>query len=224
MKLFLGNGFFVDQLTQNGELTIGGLNNLKGANSPNSGLPLTQLAKIQVTQSGFHLPDWEFPWIHFFYSWKCKIHEDDFSYQYSSDSIHIIEYCSGIDDYSGFPYENYPESFPEIRLSLKELTSEEQSVIAQLNQENEMSIFDNPNPEFIRLSIPAHQFGGVPFLLSPESSNKNCPVCYQNMVLIATIGNESYSNNEGLSGNDFVQIIYWACLTCKVISAKNFCD
>ncbi len=53
MTHFLKKGFFVNQITQNGELIIGGLNNLKGANSPNSGRPLLQLAKIQITQSGF---------------------------------------------------------------------------------------------------------------------------------------------------------------------------
>ncbi len=76
-----------------------------------------------------------------------------------------------MDDYSEFPYENYPESFQEIRFSLKALTNEEQDVILQLNQDDEISVFDNPNPEFIRLSIPTHQFGGVPFLLDPQYSN-----------------------------------------------------
>jgi len=227
MARFLEKGFFVDSLTPNGELTIGGLSNLKGAFSPNSGHPLTQLAKIQVKSLGFYIPGWELPWIHFLYSWTCAIHEDDFSYQYvvERDSINIIEYHSGVDDYSGFPYENYPVSFPEVHLSLKQLTSEEQAVILQLNEESDESVFDNPNPEFARLSVPTHQFGGTPFLLSPKHGSKECPVCHQEMILIASMGNESYSdNNEGLSGNEFVQIIFFTCPFCKVVSAKNFYD
>jgi hypothetical protein len=224
MTFLLGTGYFVDAVDSDGLLVIGGRCPLPGAVSPNTGLSLTQFARIKLSPENYSIPGWAMPELHLLYSWKCKIHEGEFSYRYADDDLEIIEFCKGSDDYEGFPYDDYPILFDEVRLRLRPLTEDEQSMIVQLNQPNCPPGLKHDNPLADRLSIPTHQFGGVPYLVDPAASERDCIVCGKNMPVVASIGNKSYSKNDGLSGNDFVQVLYWACASCQVVSALNFTE
>jgi hypothetical protein len=224
MMFLQGNGYFIDAVDSDGTLVIGGRCSLPGAVSPNTGLALTQFARINLSSENYSIPGWSMSEIHFLYSWKCKIHEGKFSYRYKDDDLEVIEFCKGNDDYDGFPYDHYPILFDEVRLRLRLLTKEEQSMIALLNGPDCPPGLKHDDSLADRLSIPAHQFGGVPYLVDPVASEKDCVVCGKNMPVVASIGNKSYSENEGLSGNEFVQILYWACASCRVVSALNFTE
>jgi len=223
--LFLpGDGFFVGPASASGDLTLGGSCLLHGAISPNTGSQLTQFARVRIDTGAFSIPDWQLPDIRFLYSWKCNIHEGSFSYRYLRNSIEIVEYIEGTGDHDCFPYENYPEAFQEVHRELKGVSESDQQIIRQLNSPDCDPAFEFSSPRADELSVPRHQFGGIPYLLDPEMPEKECILCDKEMLLVAAIGNDSYSNEYGFSGNDFVQILYWACPKCHVISALNFCD
>lgn len=167
---------------------------------------------------------WGSSQIHFLYSWTCGIHEGDFSYRYLNGDIEVVEYSRSNGSYDGFPYDNYPLIFDPKVFDLEAVGTDDQDIILKLNSPDCDSgfIFSNPRADF--LSMPAHQFGGVPYLAAGNDHQKNCVLCKNEMHLIASISNESYSDNEGFSGNDFVQVVYWICPSCQVVSAQNFCD
>ncbi|WP_211443996.1 hypothetical protein [Collimonas humicola] len=224
MGFLLGNGYFAGPPSESGALMIGGRTSLRGAVSPNTGLALTQFARISLGPGGFLVPGWTLPEMHFLYSWKCKIHEGDFSYRYVNGEIEIVEFCKGTDDYDDFPYENYPPFFEQVRLSLQRIEKEDQSIILKLNEVDCEPNFKFNDTRANQLSVPTHQFGGVPYLHFSSAHRKDCVICGHEIPVVASIGNNSYSNNEGFSGNDFVQVVYWACSSCNVLSASNFCD
>jgi len=224
VKILPGDGYFAGTASANGELTIGGRCSSNGAISPNTGLPLTQFACVRLNPESFCIPGWPMPEIHFLYSWKCRIHEGDFSYRYVNGDLEVVEFCKGVGDSEGFPYDDYPVQFDEIRLQLQRMTKEDQSIIIELNDPDCDPDLKYDNERASDLSEPMHQFGGMPYLISPEETSKDCVICGCEMFLTASIGNNSHSNNEGFSGNDFVQVVYWTCPECHVVSARNFCD
>lgn len=224
MKYFSKNAYFVGEMSSMGLLTIGGECELSGALSPNTSLPLTQHARLELSKDYLWLNDWPGNAIHFLYSWKCAIHEGYFSYQYGDKKIDIIEYTRGDDDYYGFPYEGYPGIFEEKKFELKLATEAEQAVIAKLNEPDCEPEYQFDDPDANRLSIPTHQFGGQPYFLGGVPEAKRCPNCSKEMELLSSIGNESYSDNDGFFGNDFVQLLYWICSDCRVISVDNIAD
>ena len=65
MGFLLGNGYFAGPPSENGALMIGGRTSLKGAVSPNTGLALTQFARIRLGPGGFLVPGWTWPKMHF---------------------------------------------------------------------------------------------------------------------------------------------------------------
>ena len=224
MKILPGDGYIVGSASDNGELSIGGQCSFKGAISPNTGEALTQFACARLNPESFWIPGWSVPEIHFLYSWKCNISKGDFSYRYVNGDLEVVEFTEGKDDCEGFPYDDYPVLFDEVLLQLQRMTKEDQAVISELNKPDCDPDFKYDNNRAFELSKPMHQLGGVPYLISPDDAVKDCPICGREMFLVASIGNNSYSQNEGFSGNDFVQVVYWACPECCVVSTRNFCD
>ena len=204
---------------------IGGACKLQGAVSPNNGRPLLQHASVTLTRGGFWIPGWKSYNIHLLYSWQCNIYTEDFSYRETPTAIEVVEYAKGVDDTTGFPYEGYPSLFPPVRCDLLEIPPREQAIISRLNAVDSSDPdykYNTPGAE--DLSNPRHQFGGEPFLFNPDTPRKTCPLCREEMTLVATIANENYSDADGFFGNDYVQVVYWCCPPCLVISARNFAD
>lgn len=207
-----------------GVLTIGGQCNLPGAVSPNNRRPLTQHARLELSHRYLWPDKWPTPCFHFLYSWTCAIHEGDFSYQYAATDIRIIEYNAGDGDYSGFPYDEYPVAFRPKTFDLAPLSEGEQATIVKLNEPDCDPDYQFDDPLAERLSIPTHQFGGTPYLLGAPIDQKLCVLCGAEMGILSSIGDEAHSSNEGFFGNEFVQLIFWVCTNCHVISATNFAD
>ncbi|MBB5944501.1 hypothetical protein [Xanthomonas sp. 3307] len=226
MKFINSPGYVVAEGLRNAshEVYIGGRCTLPGALSPNTGAPLTQFARVVQSSEGFAVPGFDEAELHFLYSWKCDIHRGDFSYKYINGSIEVVEYTSGSDDYEDFPYPNYPEAFDEVSVGIRRLSEEEVAVIGKLNAPDVDPDYKFSGSLPSELSVPQHQFGGVPYLLDAGRARKVCPACKKEMTIIASVGNKNYSTDEGFVGNDFVQILYFSCSFCKVISALNFSD
>lgn len=221
MKFLSESGYFLDHQTAAGQVVIGGACPLPGAISPNTGVALTQFAQVRLDPEAFWIPDWGRADIHFLYSWTCGICESDFSYQYVDGGLKVLEFGSGNEGFDGFPYEDYPLLFDPVSFALKKISEADRLVILELNKEECTSEYRFSTRRIEQLSVPTHQFGGVPYLFAPGFA-KDCVVCGQEMPVVASIGNGSYSTVEGFCGNDFVQIVYWACIECKVVSALNF--
>ena len=224
MKSLYKNGYFLEPQMKGSLSTsmLGGAYHLSGALSPNSGKPLLQLASIYVADGVLECKGWKFPRIQLLYSWTCAICEGAFSYRYSESGINIIKYVSG-DAYSDFPYENYPETFGEVPLDLVPITPEEQVIIEKINSAPTDLCLDL-SVQFPNLSVPRHQVGGIPYLLIGDLLNTHCPCCTKEMSFFATIGNNSFSDPRGFTGNNFVQLVFEICPECNVISVNNFSD
>ncbi|RDS82321.1 hypothetical protein DWU98_09885 [Dyella monticola] len=221
LKTLADNGYFLGDITQEGPVTIGGLCDIGGAISPNNGLPLTQHAAIRLEAGGFFVPGFDVPVLHFLYSWKCNISKGDLSYQYVGNRVKIIDFVAGVDDFEGFPYDSYPIVFSAVPFGLSPIQDGDRLLISILNDPEGDAGFKFESNRASELSVPTHQFGGLPFLLRPDINGKRCAVCSQEMPLIASIGNKCFSNDGGFFGDDFVQLVYFACGACQVVSVVN---
>jgi hypothetical protein len=134
----------------------------------------------------------------------------------------VMEYERGIDGANqDFPYPGYPVAFEAVNLELERISIDDQSLMLALNVEPRLA-YKNERAKW--LYQPRHQFGGTPYLLQGAIEPKHCVVCHEEMQIVASIGNEAYSDERGFFGEDFVQIVYWCCPPCKTISARNYTD
>lgn len=218
------NGCVLGDASQHGGICLGGACSFVGAVSPNNGLPLTQLALVDAGVTGLDLPGWRGKAIPFLYSWKCGIFEGDFSYRVDEGAIEILEFESSAPNVDDFPYPDFPVVFPPKSYQAKSLTLDERDQMAWVNGLTERNIPVNVDGPLWALTSPRHQFLGVPYLLDPDGSEKNCPQCSRPMFVLATIANQIDGFEEGFFGNDFVQVVYLACNECNVLSARNFAD
>ena len=185
---------------------------------------MTQLALVEADAIGLDPSEWRRTKISFLYSWKCGIFEGDFSYRITDGALEILEYASGEPDVEDFPYPDFPIIFPAASHEAKLLTQEERDQMIWINGLAERAISIKPDDPLWNLTVPMHQFLGVPYLLDPDGSEKNCPQCSKQMFVLATIANQIDGFEEGFFGNDFVQVVYLACNECNVLSARNFAD
>jgi hypothetical protein len=195
MQVFSENGFFAGSCARDGVLTVGGRVDLEGAVSPNNGLPLIQHASLRLKPDLFWIPKWTAGEIRFLYSWKCNIHLGDFSYRHTSDTVIVMEYQRGVDGAAlDFPYADYPIAFEPVVLKVEPIPSDDQRTILALNADPQLAYRDSQTE---RLAQPRHQFGGTPYLLQGKIEAKHCIVCHEEMSVIASIGNEAYSDDRG---------------------------
>jgi hypothetical protein len=218
-------GYFLGGRSHTGPATIGGRDSLPNAISPYTGEPLLQLASVLVTQDAFWLPRWESKRVYFLYSWTCSIHEGVFSYRQTGETIEIVEYTGSNKREVDFPYADYPQQFDPVQFDLDPISAADQEILNTLNGPNAADFELKYEPGRARdLAQPRHQFGGLPFLLQSDACLQTCPICRTDMALIAAIGNENFSTPQGFVGEDFVQVVYWCCEECQLLSAQNFAD
>ncbi|GEM_PF-6184789 len=221
MKTLYETGFFLEPAQKQGMggSVIGGIHNLVGSVSPNSGRALVQLASIRVDAGAVACKAWGFPDVPLLYSWTCAICEGRFTYKYLGYGIDILKYIPG-EAYSDFPYEAYPDAFDQIAVNLIPLTQQQQRAIISINNPDSL----DSSPQFSYLAVPRHQIGGIPYFIPASPSNSTCPCCGEKMSFFASIGDDTFSDPRGFAGNEFVQLIYEICVACKVVSVDNFCD
>lgn len=222
MRTFIQSGYFLEP-TSGAEThsVIGGFGPSSPV-SPNSGRPLLQLAALDLIEMGLSPSDWVGPSIKLLYSWTCAISEGRFTYRCLEEGIQLLEAQRG-DAYDDFPYPHYPDAFREVSVALVALTADEQNILRKINLSSGDEHFDliSAWPD---LAIPRHQVGGEPLFLSKHAKSVFCPVCNQEMLFLASIGNKTFRDTLGFAGNDFVQVVYHVCPECRVLSARNFAD
>lgn len=70
---------------------------------------------------------------------------------------------------------------------------------------------------------PRHQIGGIPYLVQQEFDEMVCPICGRRMPFLAAIADEA-PEGHSFTVNDHVQVLYYFCIDCYVISAIQRCD
>ena len=197
-----------------------GSQHINGAVSPNSGLPLLLVASLDPADPRLGISRSKVDTLHLLYSWTCGISHGDFTYRESSQGVEILAYAKG-PAHSDFPYANYPVFFPRVEIELEALTAEEQMVIKKLNRQEEDPI--SLEDQFPQLAVPRAQVGGEPRLMQWPLEACVCPVCGGSMPLLASIGNDNRSAL-GFTDNEFVQMVFFLCDTCTVVTAYNVTD
>ena len=197
-----------------------GPQHINGAVSPNSGVPLLLVASLDTADPLLGISHLNVETVHLLYSWTCGISEGDLTYRESTLGVEILSYTKG-EPQSNFPYENYPGFFPRVDVNLEVITPEEQLVMKRLNRREAGST--QLARQFPRLAVPRAQVGGEPRLMQWPLSVRTCPVCRKPMLLLASIGNETGSTL-GFTDNVFVQMVFFLCADCTVITAFNLTD
>lgn len=213
-------GYFLKPGVARSAHSLCGTQQLAGASSPNSGLPLLLVASLDATDPRLGISNSTVNKLHLLYSWTCGISDGDFTYRESSEGVEILAYARG-PAHDDFPYENYPAFFPRIAVELEALTAEEQDIIKQMNRRVDSEV--PLHGEFPQLFAPRSQLGGEPRLMQWPPTPSTCPACGASMPLLASIGNENGSAI-GFTDNQFVQTLFFLCDTCTVVTAYNMCD
>lgn len=213
-------GYFLKLGVARSAHSLCGTQQIAGAISPNSGLPLLLVASLDATDPRLGISSSKVETLHLLYSWTCGISDGDFTYRESSEGVEILAYARG-PAHNDFPYENYPTSFPRIAVELEALTTEEQAIIKQMNRRVDSEV---PLRRAVpQLFAPQSQVGGEPRLMQWPLTPYTCPACGGSMPLLASIGNENGSAI-GFTDNEFVQTLFFLCNACTVVTAYNMCD
>ena len=193
---------------------------IRGAISPNSGLPLLLVASLDLTDPRLGITDPRLKTLHLLYSWTCPISDGEFTYRETDSGIQVLKYTAG-PPHKDFPYDKYPPSFPRITAQLQQVDQHEQSIIRALNRrENDPILLEE---QFPQLATPRSQVGGEPRLMQWPLPQRTCPECGEAMPLLAAIGDEN-GTSRGFSGNPFVQLLYFFCVPCGAVTTYNITD
>lgn len=221
-RSLLVQGYYLnaDGFTSNSH-TLGGKCELDGAISPNSGRPLLQLAQLSTGTSELLPLAFPTPKLPLLYGWSCAISEGPLHYRVTEQRVELVGFRKG-EAYDDFPYEGYPDFFPEISMQSVELTADEQAAIDVANRDG--INFSTLTEELERILRPNHQIGGSPYVGAEIRLQYKCRICNGNMNFVASIGNDCVSDKRGFMGNDYAQLLYFICDTCYLICAENVCD
>lgn len=203
-----------------GLIQLGGPCTFAGAVSPNTGEPLTQHVLLGAETRCVVEAGWKgsMPLI---FGWKCAIHLADFTYQVLDDRVTLLRYGEGDVDVDDFPYPDYPIIFPALRFDARDVTLDEAAQWSTLNAmalHGELVDSDSPLWDAAQ---PRHQFGGEPYLLNPADAEATCPLCGGSMPVFATVSDDAGVEKQPFFVNAFVQLVYFLCASCRVLTARN---
>jgi hypothetical protein len=194
-----------------------GPQSIAGAICPNCTKPLLCFFRIDTRDERLR-PLSGVPSLPLLFCWRCNLAQARFFYAVGSDSVQLLKYRRGMQP-SSFPYPDYPNFFEGVSAELVPIPDDVQAMIRHLNR-GEIDQSQEPVRE---LAIPRHQLGGEPYLLQKHWPTVTCPRCIQSMPFLATIGDQA-TDPRGFTGNQYVQVIYHYCRTCRCIGAYQQCD
>ena len=201
-----------------------GPNDLRGASCPNCNKPLLVFLSLDVRDPKLEILDSPFDAFPLLFCWTCNIAQVElFSYRVLKDgSVYLLDYGEGgaATEFPGTPYDNYPDYFPSVHVTLEEISDGDQEIIKRMMKDD--NYFVKHMNDYPRLSECSHQIGGEPFLVQPLM-RMNCPLCGKAMPFFASIGDDS-GDNTGFTKNPYVQVIYYYCRNCHLISSYAQCD
>lgn len=199
-----------------------GENGTSPSTCPNCNKPLLQFFSFDARDQRLGLSECSFTRLPLVYCWQCSVSQHPFIYSINTtgENINYISYGKG-DMYFDFPYKNYPVSFAESSIQFVPLSSLEQKIIKQYNR-NPNSLLSVPE-EFRYLFRPQIQYGGEPYLCQFPLNPLFCPICCGNMFFLCSV-TDNAEKDYVFTGNDYVQVLYFLCPVCSVITAIQMCD
>jgi len=195
---------------------FGGIADASNVDCPNCCRPLLVLLVLDATDPRLEIDSTTLVKLPILLCWTCNIAQDVFSYTVDKNGkIDIVVYAEGgcVDD---FPYENYPQYFPERCFYLDYLPPSERMLIAAVNKDQQLW---SSLPA--SLQYPKHQIGGEPLMI--DGGGVTCPLCGEPMPLLGVLGDAS-GTTVGFTGNPFVQTVFHLCRSCSCVSVFQRCD
>jgi len=104
---------------------------------------------------------------------------------------------------------------------LEPLAADDQTIIQKINRREGDPI--ELEAKYPRLATPASQVGGEPRLMQWPVPVFDCPKCGAGMPILAAVGDDNGSPL-GMTGNQFVQVLFYFCRACAVVAAVNITD
>lgn len=216
--LVIANGFRVVYGAEvSGPHKFCGHNDTRGATCPNCDVPLHRFLLVsfrdeQVADLGRQLGVDELPLL---WHWPCGIALGWLSYKLldRGASVELVEFARGAAS-AEFPYADYPREFPESWARLDPVPPEVQGRISSLNA-GDLEFWQVRREEWAR---PHHQLGGEPLIVESSFDARRCPICRSEQEMLAGVADDCL-DRRGLAGNDMVQVVYWLCRRCVVVSA-----
>ena len=197
---------------------FGGRHGVRGAWCPNCQHPLTLILKLYAPDPVLDMMDIPLMFLHLLYCWQCAVAQGDFSYRIVDDfDIEILHAgVGGVQ--SDFPYEGYARAHPESAVALVPVSGPDQRTIAGWNRDGSVR-----SAKQLSILDARHQLGGEPWLAQPGEAGPSCCRCGQPQPFLASIGDES-TDPRGLIGCAGVQVLYFFCRSCRVLTARNRSD
>src|SRR6266571_7451534 len=199
-----------------------GPHRVPGADCPNCKRPLLRFLALDTRDPRLYLPGTRFRLLSLLYCWRCPVAREIFSYRLlDAGEVTLLRYVQGPPE-DDFPYEDYPDFFPQAPARLVQITGEAQEVLRQQNSGRRVqSALAWNNPELLE---PRHQYGGEPLLLQQDTEYRvECPVCGEPMPFLANIGADCL-DPRGFVDDEFVQVLYHYCPGCQAVAAFNEAD
>jgi len=218
---------------------FGGKHAIIGACCPNCKLPLIRLLQLDMLDrkigDNIAIP---IQYIPILYCFRCDLIDEPFYYRMNDDStISIVKYkeqiSSRIHTWGYIDESKLPVYYPEVMISLTELSCEEQYLLlaSYLSDYIDISFL----PELLNISktylqkftnIINHQIGGIPFL--PQGWTEFlCPICDKQMKFLASIADEYVDNEHKIVSFTYedIQVQSAICPDCRVIGVNhiNWC-
>lgn len=183
-----------------------------------------------------------------YYCWRCS---QDFTYLLRGDAIAFVDHSSpeefepfepdpedDLDDVdTEFPYDDYPEQFPETPLQLTPLEVEfEAHRVVSRQEPGFLEALGSAQPEADIDPPPPLQFGGLPPLTQGiegfNCRNENCDASAEDdewtpdglRVLAAGREDSDFPMVTRDGSNPFVQVVALICPECLGLRVVNQCD
>jgi len=221
-------GYWLNFSPRDGEVVqqFCGVNDIAGADCPNCGRPLVRVMSLDGQDERLNLDPERHAVVHLLYCWTCGIPYQEFAYRMKRDGsvelLRVAPRMPGVELGPEGPYEGYTGVFPAQRVSLEAISTEGQRKLKARHAgeavEDHGGLFDLH-----------HQVGGYPVILNPQL--RYCPVCDEEMPLLAAICNEAAGNDpvgvrdeDTFVGNCGVQMVFNFCRKCSVVSAYHSSD
>ncbi len=196
-----------------------GPHNIPGAYCDNCDAPLHRLLSLDVRDPILNLPSLPFPWLHLLLCPSCGGGSPDYSYAIREDDS-IVPLAR---DHGGgqSPYDDYPLYFPARSVSFIPVTPTEQEIIWEFNQRGDnydllCDLYQDTLGEI------RHQFAGEPFLIQ-LTQNPPCPLCGKTMPFVVAVADD-IAPSPGFLDNCGIQMLFYLCPACAVISSIIECD
>lgn len=198
-----------------------GEHKILGADCPNYRKKLLRFISIDMRDPLISIDLHNINFLHLLYCWTCNISQEAFFYKLLNNNEIKITKCGNGGVTNNFPYQNYPNFFPESSGQFKPLSINQQNIIRNVNS-GKIDEYDL-NYDDAEICIPNHQIGGEPYLIQKELQYIKCIECRSYMMFLGVICDKCW-DHRGFTGNDFVQVIFYFCSHCMQIAALQYCD